>query len=255
MSAEMVEATLNGRYKIILPKHRADRPEWYTEEGWEKKRLARLWTAIADRKEKNKDGSCKVYYIGAEEGEMPALCRMWGANGLMVEPNERVLPNIKAIWDANNLLPWEILVGFMGNEATAKPDWEKACRAMERIEGEVIGDHGFKELHDHGDIPVYRIDDLNSAGFISPDIITMDVEGSEFEVLKGAERTIRTFKPDILLSLHPEFLIQYWGVYAAEVRKWIKDLGYDEELLDYQHEVHLMYTPREGNDENTPANA
>jgi len=237
--AEMVEAVLNGEFKIILPKHRADRPEWYTEEGWEKKRLKKLHDVI---KQQLEDGRTpKVYYVGAEEGEMPALCRMWGANGLLVEPNERVLPNIKAIWEANDLLPWEILVGFMGNEATAKPDWSKACKRMENITGEVIGDHGFKELHDAGDIPVYKIDDLNSAGFVSPTIITMDVEGSEFEVLKGAEHCIDTFKPDILLSLHPEFLFNYWGIYAAEVRRWIKEKGYTEELLDYQHEVHLYY--------------
>lgn len=253
MSAEMVKATLNGQFNIILPKHRADRPEWYTEQGWEKKRLERLYHAITDQIAEGR--TPKVYYVGAEEGEMPALCQMWGANVLLIEPNEKVLPNIKAIWEANKLSQPDILVGFMGNEATVKADWHKHRVKLENIKGEVIGDHGFKELHDSGDIPVYRIDDLVSSGFVSPTIITMDVEGSEFEVLKGAEQTIRTFKPDILLSLHPEFLIQYWGVYGAEVRKWIKDLGYDEELLDYQHEVHLMYTPREGNDENTPANA
>lgn len=239
---KMVKAKLNGEFEIILPEHRAARPEWYSVDGWEKKRLKVLHDLV---KKQVAAGNCKVYYIGAEEGEMPALCRMWGANGLLVEPNEKVLPNIKAIWDANNLAPWEILVGFMGNEATHKPDWTKACYRMNSITGEVIGDHGFKELHDAGDIPVYKIDDLNSAGFISPTIITMDVEGSEFEVLKGAEHCIEVFKPHILLSLHPEFLIQYWGVYGGEVRQWIKNRGYKEELIDYQHEVHLLYTPLE----------
>lgn len=237
--AEMVEAVLNGEFKMILPKHRADRPEWYKPEGWEKKRLKKLHDVI---KQQIKDGKTpKVYYVGAEEGEMPALCQIWGANVLLVEPNERVLPNIRAIWEANGLIDPDILIGFMGNEATVKADWHKHRVKLSSIKGEVIGDHGFKELHDAGEIPVYKIDDLVPSGFVSPTLITMDVEGSEFEVLKGAEQTIRTFKPDILLSLHPEFLFNYWGVYAAEVRKWIKDLGYTEELLDYQHEVHLFY--------------
>lgn len=239
--AEMVKALLNGKYEIILPKHRADRPEWYTEAGWERKRLDALHDEI--KKQLAEGRTPKVYYIGAEEGEMCALCRMWGANGLMVEPNERVLPNIKAIWDANKLLPWEILVGFMGKEATAKPDWLKATQAMKHIKGDVIGDHGFKELRDPGDIPIYRIDDLNSAGFVSPTIITMDVEGSEWEVLQGAEHCIDTFKPVIFLSLHPEFLIDQYNKYSYEVRRWIMDKGYKETLLDYQHEVHLMYEP------------
>ena len=32
----MVKAKLNGEFEILLPKHRADRPEWYTKRGWEK---------------------------------------------------------------------------------------------------------------------------------------------------------------------------------------------------------------------------
>lgn len=237
----MVEVALNKRWYIKVPKHRAAFQQYQKLDGWEGARLNKLHEVIKDQISWNR--TPKVYYIGAEEGEMPALCKMWGANVLMIEPNERVLPNIKAIWDANGLDYQEFVAGFAGNEATAKPDWEKATSKLSKVQGEVIDDHGFKELHDPGEIPVYKIDDFVPAGFISPTIIAMDVEGSEFEVLKGAKGTIETFRPDIFLSLHPEFLIQYWGVYASEVRTWVKALGYSEELLDYQHEVHLHYRP------------
>lgn len=233
MGVEMVKAVLNGEFEIILPKHRADRPEWYTEQGWEKKRLIALCQVVTEQ------DNPVVYYVGAEEGEMPALCAKWGAKVVLFEPNERVLPNIKAIWEANKLPRAWVFKGFAGNE-TIEPI---NLYDIDTIEGEVIGDHGFKELHDRGEIPVVKIDDLSTP---APTVITMDVEGSEFEVLKGAEQTIRKHKPVILLSLHPEFLFNYWGMYAAEVRRWIKDLGYNEELLDYQHEVHLIYTPTEG---------
>lgn len=238
--AEMVKCKLNGKWEIILPKHRALRPEWYTETGWEKKRLEHMHDEI---KRQIKEGiTPKVYYVGAEEGEMAALCRMWGANGLLVEPNERVLPNIKAIWEANNLLPWEALIGFMGSKATAKPDWSKATQALKNIQGEVIHDHGFKELRDPGNIPIYKIDDLNSVGFVSPTIISLDVEGSEWEVLRGAEQTLKTFKPKIYLSLHNEFMLTQYNQWAAELRKWLIDMGYKETLIDYPlHEVHLYY--------------
>lgn len=233
--AEMVEAVLNGEFKMILPKHRADRPEWYTEEGWEKKRLIALCQAVSEQDKP------VVYYVGAEEGEMCGLCAIWGAQVVMFEPNEKVLPNIKAIWEANKLPDTALfMAGFAANETTE--NWQEALSVgLSGIEGEVIGDHGFKELQDAGDIPKVKIDDVVNKTEIVPTIITMDVEGSEFEVLKGAEATIDKHKPDILLSLHPEFLFNYWGVYAAEVRKWIKDKGYTEELLDYQHEVHLYY--------------
>ena len=133
---EMVKAKLNGEFEIILPKHRADREQWYTEEGWEKARLQAMHEHIGK--------GDLVYYVGAEEGEMCALCSMWGANVLLFEPNDRVMPNIREIYKHNGLKPATIIRGFAGNETTG--DIEFAY--VDQIEGEVIGDHGFKELHD-----------------------------------------------------------------------------------------------------------
>jgi len=109
--AEMVEAVLNGEFKIILPKHRADRPEWYTDKGWEQARLKHMSQTTKDHD--------WVYYVGAEEGEMCALLKMWGANIIMFEPNDRVWPNIKAIWEANNLDMSDIVIpGFAANKTS-----------------------------------------------------------------------------------------------------------------------------------------
>ncbi len=235
--AYMVKATLNGRWKITLPKHRADRPEWYTESGWEKKRLERLHDVIKSQKDP------VVYYVGAEEGEMCALSAVWGAKVLMFEPNDKVMPNIKAIWEANNL-PMDDLFypGFAGNELRDSQE----LIPVANITGEVIHDHGFKELQavDITHLPVTKIDSMVEKTGVIPTIITMDVEGAEFEVLKGAEQTIAEHHPVILLSLHPEFLREFWGVYSRDVRNWIIDRGYSEEIIDYEHEVHIVYTPR-----------
>ena len=35
----MVKVIINGEFEIVLPKHRADRPDWYQPHGWEKPRL------------------------------------------------------------------------------------------------------------------------------------------------------------------------------------------------------------------------
>jgi hypothetical protein len=69
----------------------------------------------------------------------------------------------------------------------------------------------------------------------------LDVEGSEWRVLEGAERALREHKPKIWLSGHPEFMLQQWNESLYNLRQWIKGLGYQETLLDYQHEVHLFY--------------
>lgn len=240
--SEMVKTKLNGKYEIILPKHRADRPEWYTEKGWEKARLNHMNSTI-------KEGDV-VYYVGAEEGDMCGLLASWGAKLVLFEPNDKVWPNVKAIWDANGFdPPVASFSGFAANETHGELEAFYPHSFPPSAEGEVIGDHGFKELYDEGKtMPCVKIDDLVTAGHLwkhwphpGPSMITMDVEGSEFEVLKGAEKTLRTYKPRIYLSLHPEFLFRMYGVYGHDVRQWIIDLGYKETLLEYEHEVHLVY--------------
>lgn len=233
--AEMVKAKLNGVHEIILPKHRADRPEWYTDKGWEKARL------LSMRFELKNSGKPEVmFYIGAEEGEMAALCQMWGADIVMFEPNDRVWPNIKAIWEANKLeKPLMCFSGFASNK-----DSYGALNMYgfpPSANGEVIGDHGFKELADPGDIQQIKIDTLvELTGFV-PTALTLDVEGSEWEVLKGAENVLKKYKPKIWLSGHPEFMYHHFKQHLGDLRGWLRNMGYEEELLDYQHEVHLFY--------------
>lgn len=222
----MKTCKINKRWDIILPDYRADRPEWSSDEGWEKARIDSMHWGLS------KDDT--LLYIGAEEGDITGLCAMWCKEVIFVEPNARVLPNIKAIWEANNLPTPRWFAGFAANETTPGA---KLTKGFDSVDGEMIKDHGFSELHVSTDLPKIKIDDMG----VIPTAITLDVEGSEFEVLKGAEQTLRNHRPKIWLSLHPEFLFNYWGVYSHDLRNWIKDLGYKETLLDYQHEVHLYY--------------
>jgi FkbM family methyltransferase len=251
--AEMVKATLNGRWDIILPKHRADRPDWYTEKGWERKRLDSLYAEIV--RQKSEGITPVVYYVGSEEGEMPALCQMWGADVIMFEPNPLVLPNIRAIWEANNLdMPLGFFVGFASSVTDLNPinrnplatGFEKGDREWpEAAYGEVIGNHGFKELYQEADaFPQIKLDDV-AKQFPEPTIITFDVEGSEWQVMRGAEKVMDKYKPTIFASISPEFMYHQYGEYSRDFRNWIIDHGYEEMFLDYEHELHTVYRPKE----------
>jgi len=227
----MIKAKLNGEFEIILPKHRADRPEWYTTAGWEKKRLKHM------SKRLNKDDV--MFYIGVEEGDMTALCALWGAKLVMFEPNDLVMPNIKAIWEANNLSLGDTFYPcFVSDKTTDLID----SVTVADIQGEVIHNHGFKELKDPGRIPQVKIDDIVERTGIIPTALSLDIEGSEGRALRGAEQTLRNHKPKIWLSMHPEFLREQYNEWGAELRHWLIDLGYKETLIDYPlHEVHLYY--------------
>lgn len=246
---KMVNVKVNGRWDILLPEHRAARPEWTSEAGWEKARLNRIYHDIYRFKDK-KERAPIMYYVGAEEGDMCALIQMWGAELVMFEPNGLVWPNIKAIWDANGLTrPKGLLAGFAGTiqRVVSTPGtWWSNLNAdkdtwPECAYGATISDHGFKNLcEDNGEIPIYKIDNCHDRLGV-PDMISIDVEGAEWEVLRGAESTLKEHHPIIYLSLHPEFLYEIYKEYSADLRHWLKQLGYKETLLDYQHEVHLVY--------------
>lgn len=231
---EMVETFLNGRYKIVLPKHRADRVEWHQPQGWEKKRLDHMHEHIGK--------GDVVFYVGSEEGEFPALCQMWGAEVVLFEPNPKVWGNTKAIWEANNLEPPVTFQGFC-SEVDRIVDIKGALQHgfPPCADDEIVAAHGFKELNKEADnYNQIRIDSINAH---IPTVISLDVEGSEGHVLRGAEATLRKHKPKIYLSLHPEFLRAEFDEWGADIRHWLIDMGYKETLIDYPfHEVHLMYS-------------
>ena len=226
----MINCRVNGRWDILLPEHRKD--IWGREEGWEKPRLESM------HKHLGKDDV--LYYIGAEEGDMPALCQMWGARVVMFEPDYKVWANIKAIWKANKLEdPW-CWAGF----ASDKNSGMALYKGFYKFKGEIITDHGFMELRNRNapEITVDKLnDDLSYNHGLKITALSLDVEGSEWLVLKGAEKTLREYHPKIWLSVHPEIMLDHFGQKQEEMRKWIKSLGYKETFLENDHEIHLFY--------------
>jgi FkbM family methyltransferase len=232
---EMVEVVINGEFKIVLPQHRADRPEWYEPEGWEKIRTKSMSNNIGK-------GDI-VYYVGAEEGEFPALCQMWGARVVLFEPNPQVWSHYPILWSANKLEPPIATVAAFASDIN-NDKTEIFRNGFPPVSNEDLDKaHGFKELYLEGDsYGQITIDSLvYDHKLEAPTAISIDVEGSEWKVLKGAEAVLREHRPKIWLSGHPEFMFHQFGEYLSEVRHWIKELGYKEILLDYQHEVHLFY--------------
>ena len=222
----MLKTLINKKWELWLLEHRASRDVWDT---WEFERLQSMHSHLS-----SKD---RLIYVGAEEGDLAALCALWGADLVLIEPNDKVWPNIRAIWEANNLKTPEMFVGFASD--VSSEDSVTVLQFPPCAYGEIIGNHGFKTLNEYPEIPTIKIDDIQ--GPITA--VSIDVEGAECKVIDGMVETMKTKRPKIWLSLHPEFMFSAYGIYANDLRNKIKDFGYRETLLAYSHEVHLFYEP------------
>lgn len=60
----------------------------------------------------------------------------------------------------------------------------------------------FNHAEQYLTIPCYSVDGLLKLEYNKPDVIKIDVEGAEYDVLKGAMDTLRTYKPNLLLATH-----------------------------------------------------
>lgn len=239
----MLSTRINERWELLLPEHRAARPEW---PHWERERLASMALNVMP--------GDLVIDVGAEEGDMPALYATWGAELIMLEPNPRVWPNIRAIWQANDLPPpvaWH--VGFAGHERRNVPRWDhEYAKVMDDgwpacAHGDVIGDHGFLNLWERPDCPVITLDEFvigRTTKSYPQIVVTIDVEGAELQVLRGALGLLTGARPLVWVAIHPIFMREGYGQRSTELHKYMRELDYDGHYITGSHEEHWLFLPR-----------
>lgn len=67
---------------------------------------------------------------------------------------------------------------------------------------------------------------LDTRGYCTPKLIKMDIEGSELEALKGAERLLNQHPPYIVMEFN-EPALKAMGATPEDIRKFMRDRGYD----------------------------
>lgn len=222
--------------------HRAARPEW---PYWEAHRLSLAWTLI--------ERGTVVWEIGAEEGDYPALYATWGADVVAVEPNPHVWPQIKAHWEANVYTAKRLgftptiypLVGMASDTSTKSADYDTGWTDgwPNVAYGEIKPDHGFRHIWEHKTVsPQFRMD---SADVPPPDLICIDIEGGELHALRGMTETLLGARPNVLVSIHPDFLADLYGLTREDVLAFFESVGYRHRLICVDHEEHWLAWPEE----------
>lgn len=228
---EMVLTSINDRWNLLLPAHRAARPQW---PWWEATRLAAMYHFMHP--------GMLVIDVGAEEGDFAALYARWGCRVILIEPNPKAWPNIRAIFQANELTrmihtKFQCLCSDEDDSRLPLPflfDWPDAAYEP------VVPDHGFMQLGDNAQRA--RLDSIIKGPV---DVITMDVEGGEFHVLRGAVETLALHRPMVFVSVHEAEMLRLHNEKANDLFIFMERLGYAIEVLGSDHEEHVMFVPNE----------
>ena len=83
-------------------------------------------------------------------------------------------------------------------------------------------------------VQCHSVDGLVKKGYPAPDVIKIDVEGAEYDVLKGARETLVSKKPKILLATHDYHLP---GV-QQQCKDFLKNLGYSLTVVPGHNKIY-----------------
>lgn len=171
-----------------------------------------------------------VYDIGAHIGIYTLFfARAVGLTGTVIafEPNPdnyyELIENIK-INNFQNVVVKRIAVGSDRGEAIL---WTPVLHTSK---GSICEENKQQMLSNYKKIKRFKVE-VNSIDYLvernykKPDFIKIDVEGAEIDVLQGAKRTLRLYKPKLFIEIHGSDL-RKWSDNARTIINFLTDMGY-----------------------------
>ena len=212
---------------------------WDVWDYWERERIESMRTHL-------KQGDI-LFDIGTEQGWCNLVyAQMVGPeNMVLIEPTPEFWPNIKALWEKNfDKRPLAFYDGLFSDKTT---DIQRGARNFDAwpmaAAGDLIDRNKYVYIHEeHQGVPEITLDDYVARTGIIPTALTMDTEGSELLILRGAEDTLRRHKPKLFISIHPDLGERDYGVKPQQVHDFLTGLGYSGEYLATDHEEHWYFS-------------
>ncbi len=238
--ANFVPRRVNSRYTVMMPSFIAEHGIW---DNWEPERFRSM--------EENLKKGDILFDVGAETGSISAIYAQFvgGDNMCMFEGNPDNWQNIKATWDIEKLpAPKATFCGLVSNRNTQDADFDREQRdgwPIVALTGRIWRPRSYRYVHEHAAItPQISIDNFVVTREIEPEAITIDTEGAELLVLKGARNTLEVLRPLVWASLHDKSVApdMVHGT-AEETHDFMKSCGYIGEHLADDHESHWLYRP------------
>jgi FkbM family methyltransferase len=181
-----------------------------------------------------------VYDIGAHYGTYSIIAaRRVGAQGLVVAfepaPETRELLIRHLEWNRASG-PVRVVAKACGARSGNMPLWSAG-----RADGgaSIVPRSGTRAET----VDVTTVDQVSEESGRPPALMKIDVEGAEFDVLRGAERTLATARPTVLLSTHP-VLLRGQQTSEEALLAWLGERGYTATFLHEDQERHFLGQPR-----------
>ena len=177
--------------------------------------------------------------IGANHGSFAIVAsKLVGAQGcvIAIEPQPRLAKVVEQSLSANALGKFQVqpiaVCDFEGEVALLIP---RHSSGMAGIYPAFSGG----EEHTRVQVPIRRLDDCCAWRDLPGRIlIKLDVEGSEYAVLVGAQKLIAARKPNLLFEINPKSL-QAAGITEEKMKRLLSDLGYNRyaECIDLERSL------------------
>jgi FkbM family methyltransferase len=165
-----------------------------------------------------------VLDIGANVGFFSLLiAQRVGKTGRVYafEPVPSIFARLKeniALNGFENIVPVQIAISSSSGRANMAV-YHGSSSLFRRVSGEVV------------EVPIERLDDfVEGEGIERVDAIKLDVEGAELHVIRGADKTIRRFKPIMMVEINPDTL-KAAGTTPQELFDAIVSYGYKAHVI------------------------
>jgi FkbM family methyltransferase len=178
-----------------------------------------------------------VYDVGAHFGTYSIIAlKRSGPEGRVVayEPHEFTRRYLRKTLEWNDALERTVIRDVCCGATAGIADFYCAPGQAEGMNGLLPVDGFVKET-----ARVTTLDrDVRELNLV-PDIIKIDVEGAEWDVLRGAEQTLAEYSPTLFLSVHPNALSTL-GIDVGDIQGWLAERSYDWKVIARDHEMHVL---------------
>lgn len=209
---------------------------WDVYDYWEKERTLHM--------RRNLSKGDILFDVGSENGWLNLVYAQFVGpeNMVLIEPTPDFWPNIRALWEKSYAKrPLACYHGLFSDKTTSgkitgRQEWPEASN------GDLIDKLAYTYIHDNPrKIPEITIDEYVRLSGIVPNAITMDTEGSELLILRGAENTLKQHSPKLWVSIHPDLGERDYGISKADTIRYLNSLGYKGTCLAIDHEEHWYF--------------